>query len=202
MLTFSSDCSLSLWLCTNHLHKMIEIEYHFITPTEWEKDGNYLPRVNGRQCQRCLGDIVLYCTWSRDAGRVCLNTPFDLYPLSTFSLLVLFFVLLCNLAEMEVRYFWQLWTSWRQHRGDSALLCVFVCRIYQHIRRMPFSTSFHRQTDRQTDRQRGEIGTKGRARKHWICAIVFFLLYAICNDFTIWKPLPHREWKLPFPLWW
>lgn len=44
------------------------------------------------------------------------------------------FVLLCNLAEMEVRYIWQLWTSWRQHRGDSAL---FVCESLPAYRSAP-----------------------------------------------------------------
>lgn len=65
--------------------------------------GNIQQRVNGRvpalPRQHCS---LLYA--EPDAGRVCLNTHL-IYIHFLLLLSSVFFVLCCNLAKMEVRYF-------------------------------------------------------------------------------------------------
>lgn len=46
---------------------------------------------------------------------------FDQYPRSYFFSLPVPTPLLCNPKKMKIRYFWQLWTSWRQHWGDKVI---------------------------------------------------------------------------------
>lgn len=105
-----------------------------------------LPVLPRRHCS------LLYA--EPDASRVCLNTHLIYIRFLLLSLLQFFFVLLCNLAEMEVRYFWQLGTLWRQHSGDSAE--PLFARVYQHIG-VPLSpVSFHRQTGKGDWHKKGE----------------------------------------------
>ena len=145
------------------------MDYNFISTTGcvamWKKKKEK-KTLKGQivRSQCCLGDIVLYCTprltpvefvWTR------------IWSISTFLLFLSssFFVLLCDLTEMEVRYIWQLWTLWRQHRGDNA---VFVCGClpaYQTSLSGFFFLFFFPQTDKDC-----EDWHKGR----WVCAIVFY----------------------------
>lgn len=142
--------------------------------------GNIHQRVNGRvprlPRRHCSS---LYA--EPDAGRVCLNTHVIYIH---FSLLLCFFFFFprSNLAEMEVRYFWQLWTLWRQHRGDRVSL---FAAISHHIR-MPFSPSFHGQTERGRLAQRK---VRMWDWKGWICAIVSLFDTPFCADFYNIKTL-------------
>lgn len=105
-------------------------------------------------CQCCLGDIVLYCMLSLTPAEFVWTRIWSISGFYFFLFSSFFFVLLCNLAEMEVRYFWQLGTLWRQHSGDSAE--PLFARVYQHIG-VPLSpVSFHRQTGKGDWHKKGE----------------------------------------------
>lgn len=114
-------------------------------------------------CQCCLGDIVLYCMLSLTPAEFVWTRIWSISGFY-FFLFSSFFVLLCNLAEMEVRYFWQLGTLWRQHRGDSAE--ALFARVYQHIGVPLSSVSFHRQTGKRDWHKKG--GKK--KMRFWACS--------------------------------
>ena len=84
-------------------HRRFNILHDFIS-SNTKRD--IYQRVNGRvpalPRQHCSLRTLMY----PDAGWIRLNTH-----------LIHIHSLLCNLTKMEVRYFWQLWTSWRQHGG-------------------------------------------------------------------------------------
>lgn len=166
-----SECSLSLWLhnlkTTDHTVSYFT-QHRFIKLGTWER----LNKGWMRGCQCCLGDIVLYCMLSLTPSKfvwTCIWSISTVYFFSQFFVVVVV-VLHCNLTEVQVRYFWQLWTLWRQHWGDSRPLRVFVCEYlpaYQNVFLPVFS-----QRDRKGSVAQRKIRLWGR--KTWMCAIVFY----------------------------
>lgn len=147
---------LTLWLYKYWSHSTRFNISHSIISSHQQTEGIWemltkrltgrLPVLPRRHCS------LLYA--EPDASRVCLNTHLIYIRFLLLSLLQFFFVLFCNLAEMEVRYFWQLGTLWRQHSGDSAE--PLFARVYQHIG-VPLSpVSFHRQTGKGDWHKKGE----------------------------------------------